>query len=214
MHNQTLQHTSGERLLGVHVDDKLSFKLQIDKTLKKCNSNLYLLLRIKKFLDLDSRKLFFNAYILPHLDYCCSPWGNATQEMLLNILKFQKRAARIILDKPFDAPSAELFTQLQWMTIHERILYKKLVMVFNSLNTGPAYMTSKFHHTTYPNRQLRSCTENLLNIPKPNLEIYRKSISYSGAKHWNTLPAHIRSASNINQFKLLYIKHKYPEWAR
>ena len=214
MQDETLQQTSVEKLLGVHIDDTLNFKMHIHHTLKKCNSFLYLLLRIKCFLDLNTRKLFFNAYILPHLDYCSSLWGNTTNETLDQLLKFQKRAARVILDMPFDAPSAELFIQLQWMTIEERVHYKKLIIMYNSLNKGPDYLTSKFKFISYQDKQLRSSSNNQLLIPKPNLEIYRKSITYSGSKLWNALPLHIRSAPTINQFKSSYIRHNHPEWAR
>ena len=93
-----------KKKLGVHIDPQLNWKHHVEHTLKKCNSLLYLLLRIKKFLNIHSRKLFFNAYILPHIDYCCTIWGSCSQNLLDKMLKFQKHAARVILDKPFDAP--------------------------------------------------------------------------------------------------------------
>ena len=214
LNNTELEITTNEKLLGLNVDNQLNFKAHITQTLKKCNSYLYLLLRIKKFLNLHSRKLFFNAYILPHLDYCCAIWGCSTSESLNQLLKFQKRAARVILDQPFDAPSAPLFNQLKWMTIFERVEYKTLVTMYNTLNNGPEYLTSKFSITDYSCRQLRSCTNKLLQVPKPNLEIYRKAISYSGASLWNTLPLNIRTAPSLNVFKSLYLKYKYPGWER
>ena len=97
-------------------------------------------MRIKCYLELKTRKLFFNSYILPHLDFCVTIWGSSTCLLLDRLLKFQKHAARIILDKDFDAPSAELFQSLRWMTIYERIEYKKAILVFKSLNnTAPEY---------------------------------------------------------------------------
>ena len=166
-----LEATANEKLLGLNVDNQLSFKAHITQTLKKCNLYLYLLLRIKSFLSIHSRKLFFNAYILPHLDYCCAIWGCSTSQYLNQLFKFQKRAARIILDQPYDAPSATLFQQLKWMTIFERIEYKTLIMTYNALNHGPDYMSSKFQFTEYSGRQLRSCSNKLLHVPKPNLEM-------------------------------------------
>jgi hypothetical protein len=109
MQNNAIQFTNCEKLLGVHVNNNLSWETQVKQTVKKCNSLLYLLLRIRCFLNIDVRKLFFNCYILPHLDYCCSIWGNCSQHLLQEIIKFQKRAARVILDKDFDTPSEELF---------------------------------------------------------------------------------------------------------
>ena len=132
MHDQLIQFTFCEKLLGVNVDNNLTWKTQVEQTIKKCNSLLYLLLRIKCFLNIQVRKLFFNSYILPHLDYCCTVWGNCSQRLLQEMIKFQKRAARVILDKDYDTPSAELFRLLGWMKFDERITFKKAVLVYNN----------------------------------------------------------------------------------
>ena len=39
---------------------------QIETVVKKCNSYLYIVSRIKLYLSADKRKRFNNAYILPH----------------------------------------------------------------------------------------------------------------------------------------------------
>ena len=44
------------------------------------------------------------------------------------MLKFQKRAARIILNKSYDTPSKTLFKQLGWLTFQQRITYHKGVL--------------------------------------------------------------------------------------
>ena len=74
---EQIQISETEKLLGVHVNNTLTWSVHIEATLKKCNSLLYLLNRIKQYINVPTRKLFYNAYILPHLDYCCSIWGNA-----------------------------------------------------------------------------------------------------------------------------------------
>ena len=50
------------------------------------------------------------------------------------MVKFQKRAARLILDRDFDAPSAELFAELNWMIFPERVKFQKAIMMFKSMN--------------------------------------------------------------------------------
>ena len=39
--------------------------------------------------------------ILPHLDYCCVIWGNCSRSLEEKIVRFQKRAGRLILNKDF-----------------------------------------------------------------------------------------------------------------
>ena len=213
LQGESISYCSSEKLLGVNVDQNLNWKSQAEQVLKKCNSNLYLLLRIKAFLNLHSRKLFFNSYILPYMDYCCTIWGNCNNELLDVFLKFQKRAARIILDKTTDTPSQDLFTELKWMTFAERIEYKKAILVYKSLhNTCPEYMKQKF---TYPDtniyHSLRSLENEELKVPKPNLEFFRKSLTYSGPAIWNKIPLSVRSANSLQNFITLYLKWKYSD---
>ena len=61
----------------------------------------------------------------PHLDYCSTIWGSCNDELLNSVVKFQKRAARIILDKDINTPSVELFRDLKWITFPDRTIYKK-----------------------------------------------------------------------------------------
>ena len=47
--NETIEFSTrlSEKLLGVHIDNTLSWTSQFEDTIKKCNSLLYLLSRIK-----------------------------------------------------------------------------------------------------------------------------------------------------------------------
>ena len=179
------------KLLDITVDNLLKWSAQVEATL---NSLLYLLGRIKIYLDLYSRKLFFNAYILPHLDYCSTIWGNCSTTDTDRVIKFQKRAARVILHKDIHTPSNERFKQLGWMRFDERVNFRKAVMMYKALhNLAPTYISSKFTYTNTINQvNLRSSSDSTLYIPKPNLEIFRKSLAYSGPRIWNNLTISVR----------------------
>ena len=71
INNQVIQSSTCESLLGIKIDPSLTWTNQIDVICSKISSRLYLLLKIKKFLNLDSRKLFYIGFILPLIDYCC-----------------------------------------------------------------------------------------------------------------------------------------------
>jgi hypothetical protein len=121
--------SSEEKLLGITINNTLSWQSHIDNVLKKCNSLLHLLSRIKLFIFIPERKMFYNAYILPHLDYCCIIYGNCTSFLEDKFIKVQKRAARLILDKDYDTPSAELFSELRWRTFSLRVVFQKAIMI-------------------------------------------------------------------------------------
>ena len=58
------------------------------------------------------RKLYYNSYILPIIDYGIILWQYAPKRKLIKIAKIQKRTARMILAKSWDQPSTQLFKEL------------------------------------------------------------------------------------------------------
>jgi len=61
-----------EKLFGVTISNTLGWDAHIEQLIKKCNSYLFLLSRIKVFLSRRNRILFNNSYSLPHLDLVLS----------------------------------------------------------------------------------------------------------------------------------------------
>jgi hypothetical protein len=95
INSEQLQHSACEKLLGIKIDSNLNWKNQIDQICSKISTTIYLLSKIKKYLNLESRQLFYTGYILPLIDYCCVVWGNCSNEGLNRILKLQKKNSKI-----------------------------------------------------------------------------------------------------------------------
>jgi hypothetical protein len=89
-----------QKLLGLHIDNCLSWKTHIDKICSKLASKISLLKRIQIFLTPEMKQLFYNANIAPTFDYGCIIWSRCNKSNLNRITKLQKRTARIILNKP------------------------------------------------------------------------------------------------------------------
>ena len=114
----------------------------------------------------------------------------------------QKRIARIILDKPYDSPSEPLFKELKWLKFEYRVNYQKSVLMYKCINgISPSYLQDLFYPASSDFYQLRSETQTLLKVPKPNKEIFKKSLQYSGSNLWNTIPQMVRSSNSLNSFK-------------
>ena len=76
---------------------------------------------MKVLLSRRNRILFYDSYILPHLDLCCIIWGNCSTTLEDKLVKFQKRAVRVILDCDFYTASSELFKELNWQTFPQKV---------------------------------------------------------------------------------------------
>jgi hypothetical protein len=85
-----LHHSACENLLGINIDSNLNWKNQIDQACSKILSKIYLLSKIKKYLNLESRQLFYSGYILPLIDYCCVVLGNYSMRDLITFLNCKK----------------------------------------------------------------------------------------------------------------------------
>ncbi len=55
----------------------------------------------------------------------------------------------MIFDLPTQTPTAPLLFKLKWMSLMVRVLYRKAVMVYKSLNgLAPGYMQDMFKYVT------------------------------------------------------------------
>ena len=154
-------------------------------------------------------------FSLKLLDYCCISWGSWTSVSEDKLIQFQKRAARIILDKDYKTPSTELFTYLNWTTFPERVLYQKAIVMYKIVNNiCPDYLKIHIAYTSeFNSRDTRSSTSVQFYIPKPNCELLRRSFMYSGAAIWNSLPCDVKAAISTNSFKSRYLKcRKLRNW--
>ena len=135
-----------KKLLGVTLRNTLCWDAHIDHLIKKCNSYLFILSRIKVFLSRRHRILFNNSYILAHLDFCCIIWGNCSSTLKDKLVQFQKRASRVILDCDFYTPSSELFKELNWQTFPKRVTYQKAMLMYRIINNiFPDYLKILSH---------------------------------------------------------------------
>ena len=199
------------KLLGVHLDNNLTWQDHIKHIHNKIVKNLYLLKQIKDYLSIKDRKLFYNSYILPHLDYCSVIWGNCSNYLLIDLLKLQKKAARLILNRDYTTPSSELFKELNWMPVQDRIAYNRSVQVFKcTYGPCPEQLQNLFTPTSTVHSHLtRSTINNNLHIG-PN---HIKSFSHLGAVTWNKLSPTLRESTNSLAFKNKYIKQYFKHFS-
>ena len=70
INSEQLQHSTCEKLLGMKIDSNLNWKNEIDQICSKISSKIYLLSKIKKYLNLESRQLFYIVYFPMYVEIC------------------------------------------------------------------------------------------------------------------------------------------------
>ena len=100
----------------------------------------------------------------------------------------------------YSTSSNVIHRELKWLTVKQRLMYHTCILMFKVLNNdAPGYL-NVFSHVQ-SRYALRSTAANNLNVPKPNLECFRRSFSFSGASAWNQLPTNVKSAQSLLDFK-------------
>ncbi len=121
-----ISHESNEKhfkLLGVLLDENLSFKAHIDMLCSKISKSLFCINRVKNFVDESSlRKLYFSM-VHSHLSYGINVYGCATSTALEKLRVMQKKAIRVIKNANYRAHTAPLFQELKILPLDDLILY-------------------------------------------------------------------------------------------
>ena len=118
-----LQSIANDKILGVFVDNNLSWSEHVKHISKKIASNVWLLSKIKMFLSQEHRIQFYKSYIQPHIDFCNIVWGNTTETNKMKIFRMQKRAVRVILDYNVES-TTEAMKSLNIQSIYDRLFLK------------------------------------------------------------------------------------------
>ena len=94
-----LKQVSSQKILGVTIDQKLSFDDHIDELCNKLSQRIAVLSKIKWFLPLEQRKAFYNANMIKQtMLYASNVWSACSTGNLQRIFRLQNRSACIILD--------------------------------------------------------------------------------------------------------------------
>jgi predicted HAD superfamily hydrolase len=64
-----------EKLLGITIDNCVSWCQQINNIVSKISSRLGSMCRLRTYLPTEGLIMYYNGYILPLFDYCCTVWG-------------------------------------------------------------------------------------------------------------------------------------------
>lgn len=198
-----IKQTTTQKLLGMHIDDKLTWTTHIDHLCSAISSKLSLLRQLSTYVSSNTQKKFYHAYILPLIDYGSVTWGNTSLSNIERICKLQKRAARIILRADYNTPSVDMFRELGWQSISQRINYNKAVFTYKALNNlTPDYISNMLTPVSEThNRTLRSSVNGTLAVPRSRSSVFDRSFSHSAPRLWNSLPIDVRNSPNLNNFK-------------
>ena len=195
--DKPIQQVNEHKVLGVTIDDRLSWQSHIEATCKSLAKKLYLMSKLSQLIDKSALKVFFHAHIEPIVDYASSLWDDTPEAHLKKLNSLYRRSVKLLL------PHMEISTDLKiqylgLLPLHEKCLFNKLILMYKILNNkSPKYLSDLFakKETQYVQRR------NHLKVPFPRIDLFKTSLSYSGAVLWNSLPSCVAQSASLATFK-------------
>ena len=201
INNVDLQKTECTKFLGLYIDNDLSWKSHINHLCKILSRNTGILYKLKDFFPSNILKTLYGTLINSYIYYGILAWGNSTSFLLERILNIQKRAIRIVNQKPFLAHTNELFLSNKVFKISDLFLFNVGIFMYKlSTNDLPGVFSTLFvrneYFHSYPTRQSHS-----YHLPRTRTVFAQKTIKYNGPKFWNELPSEVITSPSLHVFK-------------
>ena len=89
--NKQIKNIPSVELLGIQLDDKLSFSPHISNICTSAANQLNALIRLQKFLSFKEKKILINSYFMANFNYCPLVWMFSNAVFLKKIENLQKQ---------------------------------------------------------------------------------------------------------------------------
>jgi hypothetical protein len=204
LNDACLEQTNVIKLLGLYVDNTLSWDMHVNNLLNSLSPKVGLLHRLSTFLPKSHLVQIYTALIQSNFDYALSIWGNSFNSVIMPLQRIQNRCARICTSNyDYNVSSSFLIKELKWMDIKTRCKYFTGITMYKFVNgLLPPSLQNEFefvkHIHNYPTR---SATSNNLSLPQPHTEKYKRNLSFIGPSLWNALPIKLRNSASLELFK-------------
>ena len=128
-------------------------------------------------------------------------WGICGESRRLTQQELQNRAARILTNSSYDAPTDALIQRLKLPNIAEIIKRGTATIVYKSLNgLAPTYLTNIFSKNLSGSTVKLRNSETDLRIPLYKTSNGQKSFSYRGVHLWISFKSEVKQAPPLYAF--------------
>ena len=200
-HHPDISHQS-YKLLGVWLDENLTYDVHIKKLCSKLTRALFFLRRSQNFLTDKALLSLYYAIFHSHLLYCPIIVSSTSSTNLKRVLTLQKKAIRITARAKNLTHTRPLFSKLKVLP-HDLIIKQSKLQFMHSIRFGYAPASFNAIWPLNANRehdyQLRNNQEFVL--PAPRIEFFKKQPIYTLPHEWNSL-GDIRFQNNMVTFRI------------
>ena len=197
-----LTEVSDVKFLGVCIENKLTWKKQIQCVVSKVSKGLAILKQLRKYFDNDTLYMVYCTLISPYLDYCSEIWGNTFNSHIQKLVVLQKKALRIVDGLNYRDHTHDTFKKYNCLKFKDHVKFKTCLHVFKAVNNDLPFNLQEKYVKVKNVHKYNTRSSNNLYKKQCKTESKSKNISIYGVDLFNTLPVHIKEASSIKKFKV------------
>ena len=129
----SIENSDCEKLLGVKIDNKLTFDYHVSDMCKKANRKINALARIEPFININKKRILMNSFFRSQFNYFPIIWmcHNRTNNRKIN--RLHQRCLRIIYNDK-QSSFIELLEKDNSVSIHQRNLQVLAIEMFKVSN--------------------------------------------------------------------------------
>ena len=189
--NTPIEECNYFKLLGVHIDNGLTFKKHIKALCNKLAFSGHILRRREYNLNLQQRRTIYNAYSASLLRYCVSIWGSTSRTALRPLVVTQNRLIKTF-KKYYKIETTQIYQKLKVLKVEDLSKYEICCLMQGVVN-GCSPIQNLFSSSDARVYSTRQST----NIQKPSvrLDLMKRDISWFGPHLWNELPNSLKNLS-------------------
>jgi hypothetical protein len=200
---ERVEHT---KLLGLEIDETLSFSYHIYQLQKKIVSFIFALKRIRSLISDKTALTLYFAYIHSRLSYMNVIWATIPKYLMDSIEIIQRKALRIVLCKERLCSRTELYSE-KILPVSVQCKLSAAILTFKIINN-----TAKTNVLIeYANQRHGHATRNANNIviQRTATQLGAANFFIRAFSEFNAIPPEIKKFVSLNLFKSHYREHLY-----
>ena len=186
-------------MLGVHIDNHLSWTEHINRTLSSCYGSLAVLRKLRSLAPFAIRKQLAESLILSKLDYCDVVINPIPEYQTKRLQRVQNACTAFVIGKYARTKDV---TSLGWLPIRERRKLNLLKLIHKALFSENWPNNLRLDLRTVNAYNLRSSVAPQLSVPGMK---ETDTFQHMAAQSFNSLPDYIR---NITEYRRFIIETK------
>ena len=236
MDGKTIVETKSEKLLGVVINNELTWKEHLygegwreesqnaPGLIPQLSQRVRILRRLSKFVNTSRLKLFAEGMFYSKLSYCLPVFGNVFgldghKDTTTRYSSFTKKDNRrlqvlqnsimiLLTGSPRGTPTTTLLKNTSSLSVQQLVASQTLVMEHKVIHTArPAYLAARLKvKKEEDGRRVQAKSQGMLDAPNLKLTISKEDFIARGVKLFNILPPHIRTEPILPNFRSMMRK--------